>query len=60
MTVQLEVPEDPVPALCGHPVVPPPPALPGQTFRLDVSNYYVILTLTILGDVELFGFSTPP
>jgi hypothetical protein len=33
---------------------------PRLTFHLDVSNYYVILTLTILGDAELFGFSKPP
>jgi hypothetical protein len=42
------------------PVVPPDPALPRLspwlTFHLDVSNYYVILTLTILGVVEFFRF----
>ncbi len=45
----------------GAPVVPPDPTLPRLspwlTFHLDVSNYYVILTLTILGAVEFFRFS---
>ena len=45
----------------GAPVVPADPALPRLspwlTFHLDVSNYYVILTLTILGAVEFFRFA---
>jgi len=44
-----------------EPVVPPDPAMPrlspSLTFHLDVSNYYVILTLTILEVVEFFRFS---
>jgi hypothetical protein len=44
-----------------EPIVPPDCALPRLspwlTFHLDVSNYYVILTLTILEVVEFFRFS---
>src|SRR6266550_1603142 len=52
----------------GEPAVPPDPALPKcfplltfrLTFRLDVSNYYVILTLAILGARSSLAFPMPP
>src|SRR6266576_1650562 len=37
--------------------IPHCPVIPPLIFRLDVSNYYVILTLTILGPVDFLGFS---
>ncbi len=48
-------------ALCGRNgpcrLIPRCPLFPLPIFHLDVSNYYVILTLTILGAVDFFGFS---